>query len=370
MPGKSYYIGLISGTSIDAVDCALISIEADQLNLEATLSHPYPPALRDDIFRLCSNNEVPLKLLGETHIAIGLCFASAAERLLDDQGVSRSRVKAIGSHGQTVFHKPESPLPFTLQLGDPATIACRTGIATVADFRSMDMAAGGQGAPLAPLLHHYLFSDPAESRVIVNLGGIANITIIAPDLPLCGYDTGPANVLMDYWIHKQRGKQIDKDGRWAMSGTADEKLLESFLCDAYFPRPEPKSTGREYFNGEWLEQKLSEYDGSPTAEDVQATLLELTAVTVATEIENQLLPDRVFICGGGAHNGALVQRIAELLPQSQVTTTDAIGLPPDWVEAVTFAWLAHRRVTEQPVDSRAVTGATRPLLLGAMYLPA
>jgi anhydro-N-acetylmuramic acid kinase len=369
MPDKSYFIGLISGTSIDAVDCALVSFTGGTPSLEATYQQQYSPQLRENVFKLCEQAQVPLTLLGETDVAVGSTFAEGVKALLSQAGLDSSQVTAIGSHGQTVFHHPESALPFTLQIGDPNTIAWRTGITTVADFRRKDMAAGGQGAPLAPLFHQFLFSDSNISRVVVNLGGIANISVIAEGFEGIGFDTGPANVLMDYWIHKHKNLAVDNQGKWGASGTVSSPLLELLLDDAYFSQPEPKSTGREYFNGSWLENRLATITEPLSPEDVQATLLDLTATTVATEIENQLCPDEVYLCGGGAHNLALVNRLTQLLSESKVLTTEALNLSPDWVEAVLFAWLAKQRIKGIPVDSRAITGASDPVILGGVYLP-
>jgi len=370
MPDKNYFIGLISGTSIDGVDCALVSFTDQQSAvIEATYSQSYPDALRKDLVNISESPQVTLKLLGETDIAVARCFADGVQNLLRSTNLSASDIIAIGSHGQTVYHKPASPLAFTLQLGDPNSIAAATGIATVADFRRKDMALGGQGAPLAPLFHRYFFGADATSRVIVNLGGIANITVLAQDSDLLGYDTGPANVLMDYWINSQRNLPIDQSGNWAAGGKVIPDLLEILLSEPYFSAPEPKSTGREYFNGQWLETHLKTLTLALDPQDVQRTLLELTAATVATEIENQLVPDEVLVCGGGAHNIALLNRLGELLPASKVCSTDARGLPPDWVEAMTFAWLAKLRMEETPVDARTITGAAHPAILGGVYLP-
>ena len=369
MPEKPYFIGLISGTSIDAIDCVLVSITDNTPLLEATYTHQYEPSLRDNIFTLCEQEKVSLELLGETEIAIGLTFADAVGQLLIREGLEASQITAIGSHGQTIYHKPQQPLAFTLQIGDPNTIAFKSGITTVADLRRKDMAAGGQGAPLASLFHRFFFSAPDKNRVILNLGGIANISILAKGQAYLGYDTGPASVLMDYWINKHKQVTYDNQGKWAAQGSIDEDLLELLLDEPYFSESEPKSTGREYFKGDWLEARLAKLNHTVNAVDVQATLLELTATTVVTEIENQLEPDQVLICGGGAHNCALIDRIGELLPGCQVDTTESFGLAPDWVEAVTFAWLAHQRIEENPIDTCSVTGANKPVVLGGIYLP-
>ena len=369
MADPAYFIGLISGTSLDAIDCALVSFEDDQPTLHGSLARPYPANLHQQLLDLCQQPAVSLKSLGEAHVAVGTQFALAVNELLERESLSAEQVVAIGSHGQTVFHKPEKPLPFSLQIGDPNTIAFETGIKTVADFRGKDLAAGGQGAPLAPLFHRAVFESPDHTRVIVNLGGIANISVIAAGRDYLGYDTGPANVLMDYWVQKHLQQPVDLQGSWAASGQVIEELLTRLLDDPYFASAEPKSTGREYFNGSWLEQRLAQLGGNCEPVDVQATLLELTAATVATEIENQLNPDQVYLCGGGAHNTALQQRLQELLPLCEVASTEKLGIAPDWVEAMTFAWLAKQRLATNKQDTRNITGAERPVILGGVYLP-
>lgn len=369
MASPDYFIGLISGTSLDAIDCALVSFDDSQPVLHDTLALPYPTALRQQLIELCQQPAVSLQTLGEADVAVGVHFAKAVQELLGKANLSAQRITAIGSHGQTVFHKPEKPLPFSLQIGDPNTIAINTGITTVADFRGKDLAAGGQGAPLAPLFHRAVFESADRARVIVNLGGIANISIIAPNRHYLGYDTGPANVLMDYWVDKHLQQPADLQGVWATTGQVIDELLDRLLDDPYFSAAEPKSTGREYFNGAWLEQALAQMAGNPEPADVQATLLELTAATVATEIENQLQPDEVFLCGGGAHNTALHKRLQKLLPDCVVASTETLGIDPDWVEAMTFAWLARQRLAAIRLDTQSVTGASRPVVLGGVYLP-
>ncbi|MEZ5492813.1 MAG: anhydro-N-acetylmuramic acid kinase [Gammaproteobacteria bacterium] len=369
MAEHAYYIGLLSGTSMDAIDCALVSFDSGRPVLHASLSHPYPQDLRKRLFALCTQPDISLQGLGEADIAVGQHFAAAVNNLLAREKLEAGQIEAIGSHGQTVFHKPEKPLPFTLQIGDPSTIAYNTGITTVADFRRKDMAAGGEGAPLAPLFHKHVFESAEQRRVILNLGGIGNISIIAQDRPFVGYDTGPANVLLDYWIDKNLHQPVDLQGQWAKSGQVIDELLELLLDDPYFAAAEPKSTGREYFNGQWLERRLAKLTSPAAPADVQATLLELTASTVAMEIENQLVADEVFVCGGGVHNTALVSRLQQLLPDSQVASTALLGMAPDWVEAMTFAWLAQQRMAETALDTTGVTGASRPVILGGVYLP-
>ncbi|MFM1896770.1 MAG: hypothetical protein RLZZ385_1844 [Pseudomonadota bacterium] len=366
----SRFIGLISGTSIDAIDCVLLHFEGDKPAVIATRSQPYDPELRRRIFALCEQPQVSLRELGQVDTAIGEAFAAAALALLEQENLSPTSISGIGSHGQTVFHHPYQPHPFTTQLGDPNTIASRSGITTVADFRRMDMAAGGQGAPLAPLFHDYCFRSHTVDRVIVNIGGIGNITLLARDKPFLGFDTGPGNVLMDYWINATRQLIYDEDGAWASSGSIKTQLLELLLDEPYFQLPPPKSTGRELFNGRWLQNKLQLFGGEVNVADVQATLLELSARTLAAAIQSVAAPDEVLVCGGGAYNKTLMGRLAELLPDSRVDTTATLGLSPDWVEAATFAWLARQRLLLRPVATGPVTGASKPCLLGGVYQPA
>ncbi|MEX2131493.1 MAG: anhydro-N-acetylmuramic acid kinase [Pseudohongiellaceae bacterium] len=369
MTRSAFYIGIISGTSIDAVDCALLQFKDDQPQLSATLSYPYSPSLRQSIFEMCANESNSLKVLGTADVEIGRTFAAAALAILEQEKLQPTDITAIGSHGQTVFHHPLQPTPFTTQLGDPNVIAQLTGITTVADFRRMDMAAGGQGAPLAPLFHQQVFKSDQFDRVIVNVGGIANISILARNIPFIGFDTGPGNVLMDYWINETQQLIYDESGKLASSGSINSKLLDRLLDEDYFQRPAPKSTGREMFNGNWLRSKLAHLGESVNVADIQATLLELTAVTVTDAINKSVKPDGVYVCGGGAYNTRLMSRLSELLPYSEVNSTAAIGFAPDWVEAATFAWLAKQRIEEIRIDARLLTGASRPCVLGGLFLP-
>lgn len=369
MSGPEYYIGVISGTSTDAVDCGLLEFTEQGPVLAASLSYPYEPALRQRILTLCAEKAGELALLGETDIAIGRTFAAAVLSLLQRENLAPAAIRGIGSHGQTIFHHPQSSHPFSTQLGDPNTIAALTGITTVADFRRMDMAVGGQGAPLAPLFHQYLFRSDTADRVIVNIGGIANISILARHRPFLGFDTGPGNVLMDHWTWETRQQAYDEGGRFAASGHVHQSLLELLLQEPYFGLPAPKSTGRELFNRRWLLGALSRLPNQPPPADIQATLLELTARTIHQATAGILAPDSVYICGGGAYNTRLMERLTELFAPAEVNSTAALGLAPDWVEAATFAWLARQRLEGIPVDARSVTGASRPCRLGGIYLP-
>ncbi len=364
------YVGLISGTSVDAVDAALVAIDEDRFQILATHSEAYPEATANDIQALVrSPGTINIDDLGELDTEVGELFAVATKRLLEQAGTEASAVRAIGSHGQTVRHHPDGNSPFSLQIGDPNIIACRTGITTVADFRRRDIALGGQGAPLVPAFHAATFRDPAELRVVLNIGGIANITVLPGDGQVFGFDTGPGNCLMDIWIERKQEKAYDADGEWAASGTAESDLVAQMLGDRYFRRIPPKSTGREHFNYRWLETALNEASTRPEPVDVQASLLELSARSIAEAIERHASDcKRVLACGGGVHNTALMARLAALLPACDIQTTAAYGIDPDWVEAVAFAWLARRTIHSLPGNLPAVTGARRPCILGGVFI--
>ena len=257
MVTTDYFIGLISGTSVDGIDCALVEFTHDKPQLVVTHFATIDPALREKILILCAGTGIDLKIYGQVDVEIGRSFAIATNELLDKASITAGTVKAIGSHGQTVYHQPVGEFPFTLQLGDPNTIAQLTGITTVADFRRRDMAVGGEGAPLAPLMHRNCFQSATEDRVVVNIGGISNITVLNKGGQCVAFDTGPGNVLMDYWIHKCKQLTIDNNGDWARTGEVNQELLELLLQEKYFSLSSPKSTGRELFNGHWLENKLS-----------------------------------------------------------------------------------------------------------------
>jgi anhydro-N-acetylmuramic acid kinase len=276
MTKPELFIGLISGTSVDGIDCVLVRFEDEQPVLVDAHFKPTSASIREQVLRLCEGHNISLELLGQTDVEIGRAFAEAVSELLDKTGLSASDITAIGSHGQTVWHQPGGEAPFTLQIGDPNSIAQLTGITTVADFRRRDLAAGGEGAPLAPLLHRNVLHSNEVDRVIINIGGFANITVLPRSGDCFAYDTGPGNVLMDYWIEKHQQQQFDRDGAWAAKGNFNLGLLDLLLQEDYFKKAPPKSTGRELFNGPWLEQKLTEYGGPIEPVDVQASLLTLT----------------------------------------------------------------------------------------------
>lgn len=363
------YIGLISGTSADSIDAALVSFAHGMPQLLASHAHPWPPALREQVLALTQGEAaLDLDAFGRLDVALGHCFAEAAQQLLELSGYSADTVRAIGSHGQTLRHRPTGEHPFTLQLGDPSVIAERCGIDVVADFRRADVAAGGQGAPLLPTVHAMLLGRPGHTRVVLNLGGIANITVLDASGRVLGFDTGPANGLLDAWCLRHRGEAFDRDGAFAASGRVDDALLVALLDDSYFALPPPKSTGREYFHLDWLAaHPLLAASAHPA--DVQATLLELTARSVTRAIM-QHAPDveDVLVCGGGGHNGRLMQRLAELLAPRALCSTQRYRIDPDFLEATAFAWLARQRLLGLPGNLPTVTGARGPRVLGAVYL--
>ncbi|WP_158881297.1 anhydro-N-acetylmuramic acid kinase [Rhodanobacter sp. L36] len=361
------YLGLISGTSVDSIDAVLVDFADALPHPVAVHSHPWPDSLRTRMLAIAQGEaSLDLDAFGRLDVEIGHGFADAALALLEESNTPSRNVRAIGSHGQTVRHRPGGDYPFTLQIGDPTVIAERCHIDVVADFRRSDVAAGGQGAPLLPALHAMLLARSGHTRVVLNLGGIANITVLGADGGVLGFDTGPANGLLDAWCLRHRGEPFDRDGVFALSGKVDQALLTALLADDYFALSPPKSTGREHFHLAWLTTHPRFALLSPA--DVQATLLELTARSVSTAIvEHAPLADEVLICGGGVHNGALVRRLEALLPGRLLRSTGHYGVDPDFLEATAFAWLARQRVLELPGNLPAVTGARGPRVLGAIY---
>lgn len=365
------YLGLMTGTSMDAVDACLASFD-NAPKLEASSRSEMPAALREELLRLIRDDCTPhaLARIGQLDAELGELFAHAALALLDAHKIDPATVHAIGSHGQTVWHQPHGPHPFSLQLGDPARIAERTGITTVADFRRRDIAAGGQGAPLVPPFHAFAFQSPAEPRAVLNLGGMANLTLLAANADRVasgGFDTGPGNVLLDLNAQRHLHTPCDVDGTWAGQGKCDTALLSAMLADPYFALPPPKSTGREHFNAAWLDRHLQRHSIRPP--DLQATLTELTARSITEALGAYAAPHcrSLLVCGGGAYNLRLMERLAALLPDWSVASTARYGIAPDWVEAMAFAWLARQTLQGRPGNLPAVTGARRPVVLGAIH---
>jgi len=362
------FIGLMSGTSIDGIDAVLIDFSDNGLRLIARHTEPFPPLLRYRLRQLAAKGSIDA--LGRLDAQLGELFASAVLNLLDTSGVSAKRVTAIGSHGQTIRHRPDETPAFTLQIGDPNRIAARTGITTVADFRRRDIAVGGEGAPLVPAFHAWFFQHDKEDRVILNIGGIANITILPARSPkrIVGFDTGPGNTLLDLWSRRHLKKAYDAAGDWGASGAADERLLQKMLEDPYFSLKPPKSTGPEHFNLAWLETALERLDPPPSPADIQATLTRLTAATISDAIKRHApAKSKVLVCGGGVHNQRILALLGDSLPDSVVESTARFGLDPDWVEAAAFAWLARQALCARPGNIPQVTGAKEQVVLGGLY---
>lgn len=375
------FIGVLSGTSLDALDLALVHInKSGTISQLDALNWKLPESLQQQCHELCTPGANELVRYGIADRLFAETVAEGVHTLLAKNKLTAADIRAIGSHGQTVRHHPDANPAFTLQLGCPHTISALTGIAVVGQFRQKDIALGGEGAPLAPALHQKIFQVAEEQRIIANIGGIANITYLpaSESEPVIGFDTGPGNTLMDYWVQKHLQHDYDANGDWAASGISDQSLLALMQSDPYFQKLPPKSTGREYFTPAWLQQALQQHaeaGATPTApENIQATLLELTAITLTDAINaipnpNSVPKRSVYVCGGGAHNQALTERCRTLLPNVSWQTTEAIGVHPDWVEAVLFAWLAWAHVHGVAPDLTKVTGAKRASVLGA-YIPA
>lgn len=365
-----YYVGLMSGTSADAIDAVILDIPTvGQPRLVGSHQEPLPEEIRAAVRQFAAASQDELDRMGRLSIRLGRYFARAALAVLAQNRIAPQQVRAIGSHGQTIRHRPDGTEPYTLQIGEPAIIVEETDIATVAHFRSRDMAAGGEGAPLVPAFHVAVFRSNAVTRAVVNIGGIANVTFLpaAEDAPVVGFDIGPGNTLLDQWIKRHRGEPFDRNGEWARSGRVDPGLLQQLLADPYFSRRPPKTTGPEYFNLAWLDAALRNRS-SISPGDIQATLLELTVASIADALRrHEPAPAEIYLCGGGTSNSALADALAQRLAPVPVRTTEALGVPPQWVEAAAFAWLAHQTMEGRPGNLPAVTGARHPVVTGAIY---
>lgn len=360
------YIGVMSGTSLDGVDVVLAAIDENMVAQQASLTWPIPVSLKEEILNICQGQQLTLSQLGQLDVRLGALFADAVLALMQQERLHPQDVVAIGCHGQTVWHEPVGEAPHTMQIGDNNQIVAKTGVTVVGDFRRRDMALGGQGAPLVPAFHQALLAHPVERRMVLNIGGIANLSMLIPGQPVRGYDTGPGNMLMDAWIWRQNGKPYDKDAQWASQGKVILPLLQALLSDPFFALPAPKSTGREYFNYGWLERHLARFPGL-APQDVQATLTELTAVSISEQVFLSGGFERLLVCGGGSRNPLLMARLAALLPGTEVTTTDEAGISGDDMEALAFAWLAWRTVAGLPGNLPSVTGAREASVLGAIF---
>ncbi len=364
-----HFVGLMSGTSMDGIDAVVVRFDDAAVDIIASHSQAYPQKLKTDLLEAIRQPlSVELDIDGNLHREVGRCFCEAALNVIGKSNLASSDIAAIGSHGQTLRHQPNADEPFSLQIGDADVIAQGTGVTTIANFREADIAVGGQGAPLVPPFHDWLFRSDTTDRVIVNIGGISNVTVLpASTGPVVGFDTGPGNGLMDAWIRQDKGVGYDLNGEWAASGSVATDLLESMLRDPYFSLPAPKSTGFEYFNLDWLSQFDCNNHG---AADVQSTLCELTARSIAASI-TMYAPqtEELFVCGGGSHNAELMRRLQSNLSAITCATTQSVGLHSDWIEAVAFAWLAMRTLNGQTGNLPSVTGASREVVLGDIHLP-
>lgn len=357
------YMGLMSGTSMDGIDAALIDLESN--HFIGGITRPYSGNAQHFLEHVLASNSNTLKDFSQLNTILGREFAHAALELMENTKTPSQQIKAIGSHGQTLCHDATADIPYTVQLGCPHTIAEMTGVTVVADFRTRDLIVGGQGAPFAPIYHQALFKEHKFPLAVVNVGGIANLSYLSDQTTVNGYDIGPGNCLMDSWIKKHQSINYDNNGEWAASGSANESLLISLLQDPYFKKIKPKSIGKEYFSLDWLQQYLkSDYHSA----DVQATLLQLTAQSIAHAINDEPeIPSELLICGGGAHNKALLHCLTKLLPKVSVQSTAAYNINPDFIEALMFAWLAEKTLKNTALDMSQITGARRLAILGTIY---
>jgi len=381
MESPNLYIGLMSGTSIDGVDVALVDFSNQSCKLLCSLLYPIDDEIKKKLVSLSvptsHNSEYRIELMAKLDIIMGHIFANSVNELLKQNNLAKEQITALGSHGQTIRHRPDYDHPFTLQIGDPNIIVEKTGISVVADFRRADIAAGGQGAPLAPAFHNAVLHSETENRIILNLGGIANITFLPKDksLPVIGFDTGPANTLLDAWYlkhHQKLGSEsetnFDQDSLFAQQGAIHRPLLEQLLKDPYLHIAPPKSTGREYFSLDWLEKHSNSLSKTITKQDIQRTLVEFTATSIANTIKNLSIENiNTYACGGGMHNHFLLGLLSEKL-LTRVQTTNELGIDGDYLEAMTFAWLAKQRIENLPGNLPSVTGASRLKVLGSVYL--
>ncbi|MCF6289319.1 MAG: anhydro-N-acetylmuramic acid kinase [Proteobacteria bacterium] len=354
------YIGLLSGTSVDGIDAVLVEFNQGSHKIVATHGQKFSPDLTTKLQDIIQTQEITLKTLSKVDSLLAFEFAQAVEVLLNKVKVNNKDITAIGSHGQTIFHQPNGNHTNTIQIGSPHKLAASTGINVVANFRQLDMAVGGQGAPLVPIIHQKLFAQEDKNTAVINLGGIANISFVGKDYPAAiGYDIGPANCLMDGWITIHKQQPFDKDGNWAKQGKLNDVLLAQMLKDDYFHKPYPKSTGREYFNSKWFENFIEQFKNT-SAVDIQTTLTHLTAKSIAQAIavtDNTI--DEIMVMGGGTHNDLLVDLI-----QSYTKVTIQIAEDGDWIEALLFAYLAERRINNQKLNLSSITGNYKEILVG------
>ena len=357
---SEYYIGVMSGTSLDGIDISLCSIDDKECKELHFQEYPYDAMLKADILQSISN-PLTLKEFGTLDTKLGIMYLNALREFLEEFNIDAQELKAIGLHGQTLWHEPDARYPFSMQLGNASVVAKGLGVTVVSDFRSGDIANGGQGAPLTPAFHQFIFGESFENAAVLNLGGIANLTLLGDNL--LGFDLAPANILLDLWIQRHQGKKYDAQGVWAQSGRVDETLLKHFLQEDFFQLSPPKSTGRELFNASWLENKLQGFELQP--EDVQATLLELSSKVISDAVKKQKV-QTLLVCGGGAKNSFFLKSLAQKLPSVEIQVTDALGVNGDALEAMAFAWFAKKCMGDEVVHLKSVTGAKKDSILGVI----
>ena len=362
------FIGLMTGTSADSLDCAAINFLDEEMHVVGLKNYDIPDKLKDQIKENIQAVKLDVLKVKELDVSLGIFFAESVEDFLNSLSLKKEQIKAIGSHGQTIKHEPQSIKPYSLQVGDPQIMSDYLGIKTIGKFRDDDISSGGQGAPLSPIFHKEVFFNPGEERIIANIGGITNISILS-DQGLIGFDTGPGNCLLDAWNKLNLKGDYDKDGKWAKSGKVNNALLEVMMGDKYFKSNHPKSTGPDYFNLRWLRRCLEEVNKEITANDVQATLAELTALTLANSLKViEHKAECIYFCGGGVHNLDLQERISKNVEQTCVTTSD-LGVDPDYLEAICFAWLAKQRIDGIKFDMEQITGSKEEVYLGKVFDP-
>lgn len=352
----------MSGTSLDGIDIALCEIKGNSFELLHSQKYPFGKKLKANILTAI-NGKTTLKKIGRLDTQLGYLFAQAISAFLLEKKIKKKMVKAIGLHGQTLWHEPNARYPFSMQLGNASVITALTNISVVNDFRQKDIALGGQGAPFAPAFHQYLFSRLKGNIGVVNIGGMANLSVLGENPT--GYDTGCGNILMDYWVSYKKNLPLDKNGRWARLGKVSKKLLDKLLSDKYFLKNPPKSTGREYFNENWLQKQLKDFIYL-SGKDIQATLLELTAKSIAEEVKKTSI-SLLIVCGGGLKNIQLMKRLKANLKKIDVVSSDECGISSEYMEAMAFAWLAYKRIHKEKVKLSSVTGASKDTILGALY---
>lgn len=363
---NDHIIGIMSGTSFDSIDAVMVTLNNHTITVIDHMESIMPDSLQTALLRLSQSGSQSLEDLYTVDVQLAELYAATVTGLLNKTHLEAKDIRAIGLHGQTIRHYPNQSIPFTSQIGDPNTLVARTGITTVCDFRRGDIARGGQGAPLAPAFHRAFFHDPREQRVVLNIGGFSNITLLPRDGKVSGFDTGPGNVLMDAYMQTYCNQAYDVDGQFAASGQVHERLLAQLLAHPFFAKPAPKSTGRDEFSLSMIQDILKSYDVS--AQNMMTTLTELTARSIVMAI-NSVQPDTdyLFVCGGGAYNGYLMSRLTALLPNTPCKSTEALGLAPKLVEPCLMAWLAQQTLDKQSVDLRHITGSDKPALLGGVY---